>query len=162
MSDEPKHLYFDTEEAKMTHYHQLADIRYFYFRDDRRRPVITLCRVINENGLVGYGWAICGPKDNPHKENILVRDRTTRQWIEVRGGRSIALGRAVAALRRGMPSPCAANVRVYDRKVHRQVARSVAIECQAMGFVALAALGDPWQLPKSMQPPSVEVPKDAA
>ena len=137
------------------------DVRYFYFRDDRRRPVITLCRIIAYDGKVGYGWAVCGPRDNPHKRDVLMYDKTTESWKRIRGGKSVAYGRAEAALKRGEPCyGCDGTVFTYGRKVSRMIARNIVFECGATGFSALAQLHDPWQLPRSMRPPVHETRDD--
>ena len=63
----------------------MPNARFFYFYDqtgEHRRPVVTICRLRNDEGQYGYGWAICSDADSPCK----------------RTGRSIAEGRARAAL----------------------------------------------------------------
>ena len=63
----------------------MPNARIFYFYDntgEHRRPVVTVCRLRNDEGKYGYGWAICSDKDIPCK----------------RTGRAIAEGRARAAL----------------------------------------------------------------
>mgnify|MGYP001583018525 CR=1 FL=1 len=63
----------------------MSKARFFYLYDltgEHRRPVVTICRLRNDKGRYGYGWAICSDADNPCK----------------RTGRAIAEGRARAAL----------------------------------------------------------------
>ena len=137
------------------------DVRYFYFRDDRRRPVITLCRIIAHDGKIGYGWAICGPRDNPHKRDVLMYDKTTESWKRIRGGKSVAYGRAEAALKRGEPCKgCDGTVFTYGRKVSRMNAMLAVYESGEKGFQALVYQHDPWQLPRLMRPPVNETIHD--
>lgn len=41
---------------------------FYYIRDDRRRPVITVC-ILSENGVAkAKGMAVCSLQDNPSKK----------------------------------------------------------------------------------------------
>ena len=133
------------------------NIRFFYYRDDLRRPLITLCRLVVD-GHTTYGWAICGPRNMPHKEDMLYKyDPAKLRGFFEAGGRSIALGRAKRALRSGRPcysSTCGlVNVRRYARPVVREEAREVINACHARGFAGLVHNDSVDGLPVSMQPP---------
>ena len=47
--------------------------KYFHMRDDKNRPVVTVCRIEQErnhfyhNRAFYYGWAICSALDNPNR-----------------------------------------------------------------------------------------------
>ena len=56
--------------------------KYYYFRDNKNRPIVTVCLVKDELGQVHRGMAICSLSDNPVKSK----------------GRNIAKGRALKAL----------------------------------------------------------------
>ena len=48
----------------------MSNARFFYFYDytgEHRRPVVTVCRLRNDGGQYGYGWAICSDADTPCK-----------------------------------------------------------------------------------------------
>lgn len=135
------------------------NIRYYYYRDGLRRPLITLCRLVVD-GHTTYGWAICSARDVPHKGNVWFNDPTTsKDWLEP-GGRSIALARARRALRSGRPCYSSVrallNVRRYARPVVRDEACKVICLCQAHSFVGLVQNDSVDELPVSMQPPGVE------
>lgn len=55
---------------------------YYYVRDDRRRPIITVCLLVEGGQAIAKGVAVCSQLDNPSKQI----------------GRSIAKGRAVKVL----------------------------------------------------------------
>lgn len=141
----------------------LINIRFFYYRDDLRRPLITLCRLVVD-GHTTYGWAICGPRDRPQKKDTIFYDpyRMIRKEIgRIPGGRSIALARAKRALRSGRPCYSRSrgdlwNVRRYARPVVRDEACEVIQACAAQGFVELVQHDSVDGLPASMQPPMVE------
>ena len=57
---------------------------YYYFRDEKLRPLITVCLLEND-GKFHRGIAICSPRDFPRKAE----------------GRNIALGRARQAQKKG-------------------------------------------------------------
>ena len=43
--------------------------RYYYVRDDRRRPVITVCLMLDQDGKVAArGMSVCSKSDNPCKK----------------------------------------------------------------------------------------------
>lgn len=42
--------------------------KYYYIRDRQNRPMITVCCLCNEQGVVARGVAICSKRDNPCKE----------------------------------------------------------------------------------------------
>ena len=55
-------------------------LTYFYMRDDKNRPVVTVCRFYHNRAFY-YGWSICSALDNPNKAT----------------GRNIARARALRA-----------------------------------------------------------------
>ena len=57
---------------------------FYYLRDDKNRPIITVCLIAVEEGTLARGVAICSDKDQPNKKI----------------GRAIARGRAIKALKR--------------------------------------------------------------
>jgi hypothetical protein len=88
------------------------DERYYYYRDEHGRPVVTLARIKLASGAVAYGWAICSQNDNPCK----------------RVGKNIALSRAEAALMglNGFHMQCeSAQVYVWGRAINRHEALSI-------------------------------------
>ena len=125
----------------------MSTARFFYFYDntgEHRRPVVTVCRLRDDEGKYGYGWAICSDADNPCK----------------RAGRAIAEGRARAALLHKAhikPLESGENFAwVYSPKVSRLSALNVLSKCGAFplnsrhvrfGMHELFAA-----LPKAMQP----------
>ena len=56
--------------------------KYYYVRDGKNRPIITVCLAQSVNGRIGRGVAICSDKDQPCKKI----------------GRAIAKTRAIYAL----------------------------------------------------------------
>jgi len=62
--------------------HIMEQAKFYYFRDEMSRPVITKCRLETDVGT-GIGFAICSPMDMPCK----------------RVGRGIARQRAVHAVK---------------------------------------------------------------
>ena len=58
---------------------------YYHLRDERSRPVVTVCLLIEKNTMA-RGVAICSPKDNPKKKI----------------GRAIAKGRALKGFTEGV------------------------------------------------------------
>mgnify|MGYP001562051326 CR=1 FL=1 len=133
------------------------DIRFFYYRDDTRRPLITLCRVCTGDGRTAYGWAICARKDQCHKDDVVYRDPDTgHEWREP-GGRSRARGRALRALTQGLQCQglgyeSLPQIVRYARPVLRDEAREVMQACQAFGFRLLVDDGCVNELPPSMSP----------
>lgn len=45
---------------------KMERIYYYYYRDAKNRPIVTVCLIKGENGI-GRGMAICSPDDNPLK-----------------------------------------------------------------------------------------------
>jgi len=43
-----------------------SDIKYYYHRDKKNRPIVTVCE-IKHNNKKARGVSICSPKDNPCK-----------------------------------------------------------------------------------------------
>ena len=125
----------------------MSAARFFYFYDntgENRRPVVTICRLRNDEREYGYGWAICSDADNPCK----------------RTGRAIAEGRARAALEHKRYAKGRLhgedNTWVYARNVSRLSALNVLMKCGLFllnsrhvkfGMYELFAV-----LPKAMQP----------
>ncbi len=105
------------------------DVRYFYYRDAARRPMITLCRVVI--GLVcSYGWAICSSTDNPNKRigRALAKERALEAITDPRAG-GIILGIVDGA-----------SVWCYGRPVKRADAYKLARECCSVGNAPLTLL----------------------
>lgn len=52
-------------------------IRYYYFRDMQKRPIITVC-LMEEKGIFSRGISVCAKGDNPCKKigRKIARDRT--------------------------------------------------------------------------------------
>lgn len=123
---------------------QDIDVRFFYSRDDKRRPLITLCRVTDTEGRIAFAWAICSGADNPHKDDIELYDSQRHAWRTEPGGRTLAKGRALRTLAKGHMH--------YQRPIRHHNARDVMQACQAFGFRALADHGNVSGLPPSMQP----------
>ena len=50
--------------------------KYYYYRDDDNRPVITVC-LLQANGDTARGWTLCSELDNPCKKTgrKISRDR---------------------------------------------------------------------------------------
>lgn len=48
----------------------MIEPRYYYYRDDRRRPVVAVCALIDveRKTVVSRGLAVCHSKDNFYKE----------------------------------------------------------------------------------------------
>lgn len=85
------------------------DVRYYYYRDADNRPLVTLARVKDSVGRIGYGFAICSPYDNPCKQV----------------GKSIAKFRAMAALEypeKGFFFENPGHIALYNRAVVRDEA----------------------------------------
>ena len=40
---------------------------FIYLRDERKRPVVTLCLIKTDSGEIARGMAVCSPKDMPSK-----------------------------------------------------------------------------------------------
>ena len=116
-----------------------VDIRFYYFRDDKRRPRVTLCRVITDDHRIGYGWAICGDGDNPNRDF----------------GRWLAKGRAGAALRRGRQAQDAERTWVYPRPILRREAVDVLGDCQADFEIIHLSVGIVGDLPDYMRVPGL-------
>ena len=64
------------------------ETRFYYLRDETKKPLVTICLATDTNGRHYRGVAICSPKDNPIK----------------RVGRQIALGRVLRAIHRNVDS----------------------------------------------------------
>lgn len=123
----------------------VEDVRYYYWRDVGRRPMVTLCRIFS-GGVTAYGWAICSIRDNPHKYDMLCN-----HGVNVPGGRTIAKGRALRALKRG--KQLNDTVRCASRRIQRQEAVAMLWRCGADAILYLSQLGDFSLLPQVMQPP---------
>lgn len=156
-------------------------IRYYYFRDDKRAPRVTLCAVRDKDGRIGYGWSICSADDTPRREDWYAWDDAHVDYVRHVGGRTLARGRAEAALKkRGAPARTCRDtivterseqtflphVLIYRRPVLRTEARAMLQECCGWygepGFSAglwkLIDYHDPSWLPPSMRPESLSVP----
>jgi hypothetical protein len=126
------------------------ETRYFYFRNGRNHPKVTVAMVRRGDGAVGYGWAIVGKGDLFAYNDMTAYCKDVGQWTEVRGGKSIARGRAEAALRRG--KQIADKVWRYDRPIQRPWAIDTIASCNASALFALVWHDAYEALPKSMQP----------
>lgn len=124
----------------------IDDVRYYYYRDAGRRPMVTVCRILR-GGVTAYGWAICSSRENPHKYDML---HTCGE--QVPGGRTIARGRALRALKRG--TRLTDTVRCASRRIQRQEAVAMLWRCGAGAVLYLSQHGDFSLLPQAMQPPS--------
>ena len=136
----------------------ITDVKYFYYRDPHRAPRVTLCRVRDDLGRYGYGWSIC-TDPSPHPG-----DRIQDGQL-LRGGRSIARGRAEAALttKRGVACCIKADgvvCRLYWRPIRHPEALAVIRACGgAFGLLACIKECDVLWYPEPMRPPTV--PLDA-
>jgi hypothetical protein len=153
----------------------ITAVRYFYYRDDKRAPRITLCAVRADDWRVGYGWAICdwrvgygwaicSASDPVHKDDWLEwiddgRTNNAQAFVRRVGGKTLARGRAEAALtKRGRGFQCLnwqPHVWRYARPVRRKEAQDVMAQCdyeQMKGFLRLVKEGDVRGLPKALRP----------
>ena len=136
----------------------ITEVKYYYYRDQHRAPRVTLCRVRDDLGRYGYGWSIC-TDPSPHPGDRIQEGKL------IRGGRSIAKGRAEAALttRRGIACFIKADgvvCRLYSRPIQRCEALAVIRACpQAFGLLACIKERDVLWFPETMRPPTV--PLDA-
>ena len=134
----------------------ITDVKYYYYRDKHRAPRVTLCRVRDDMGRYGYGWSIC-TEPSPHPGDRIQDD------VLIRGGRSIARGRAEAALteRRGIACFIKADgvvCRLYWRPIRRREALAVLLTCGgAFGLFACIKERDILWFPESMRPPVVPI-----
>ena len=136
-------------------------VRYYYYRDAQRRPLVTLCSVQLTTGRVGYGWAVCSTQDRPHRFDEWDYDDAGRWHVMSRGGCDIARGRAVAALAGGTRGvQIADGVWRYARPICREDATTVVLRCGAEGVVHLSLGGSAEALPVSMQPPPPRKPEE--
>lgn len=58
--------------------------RIYYERDDKKRPIITVCILEDPNGKHYYkGTAVCSPKDAPRKSfgRMLAYGRATKAFV---------------------------------------------------------------------------------
>ncbi len=129
----------------------ITNVKYYYYRDQHRAPRVTLCRVRDDLGRYGYGWSIC-TDPSPHPGDRIQNDTL------IRGGRSIARGRAEAALsvRRGIACYVKADqiiCRLYWRPIRRLEALAVIRACPgAFGILACIKERDVLWFPKIMRP----------
>ena len=134
----------------------ITDVKYYYYRDQHRAPRVTLCRVRDDLGRYGYGWSIC-TEPSPHPGDRIQND------VLIRGGRSIARGRAEAALteRRGIACFIKADgvvCRLYWRPIRRREALAVLLTCGgAFGVFACIKERDVLWFPETMRPPAVPI-----
>ena len=132
----------------------ITEVKYYYYRDQHRAPRVTLCRVRDDQGRYGYGWSIC-TEPSPHPGDRIQNDTL------IRGGRSIAKGRAEAALtpRRGIACFIKADrvvCRLYWRPIRRREALAVIRACGgAFGLLACIKERDVLWFPETMRPPTV-------
>lgn len=141
-----------------------SEIRYYYYRDAHRAPRVTICRVCDTQGRYGYGWSIC-TEPSPHPG-----DRIQFDWagndVWIRGGRSIARGRATAALTgtRGVEclpygtAPCF----LYRRPIRRAEAIGVLVACHAFALLNVQETRDVRGFPLPILPPQQAVPSSNA
>jgi hypothetical protein len=60
---------------------------YFYYeRDAQNRPIITNCLMMDNDGVVSRGLAVCSPKDSPSKKlgRALARKRCQKAMMHKR------------------------------------------------------------------------------
>ena len=74
------------------------ETKFYYLRDEAKRPLVTVCLARDENGKHYRGVAICSPKDSPVK----------------RVGRQIALGRVLRAIHRNGDTGRVLRVEAWD------------------------------------------------
>ena len=125
-------------------------VRYYYYRNSSKHPLVTLCKIQSDDGRIGYGWAICNEKDPCRKDDKDIFDYATNRLTILVGGKHLAKGRAEAALKRGKPLDD--HVWCYNRPIKRKEAIAVIWQCQAIALLNLEARGDYTLLPRSMQP----------
>ena len=126
----------------------VPDIRYQYYRDRHGAPRVTLCRIRTEDGHYGYGWSIC-TDPSPHPADRMHND------IRIRGGRSIARGRAEAALKnRGVQCHpfLDASCWIFHRPIRRVEALAVLEECQAAAMLYFLTTRNTKWLSQAMRP----------
>ena len=134
----------------------ITDVKYYYYRDQHRAPRLTLCRVRDDQGRYGYGWSIC-TDPSPHPGDRI------QDGELIRGGRSIAKGRAEAALteRRGIAcfsKPDGVVCRLYWRLIRRREALAVIRACGgAFGLLACIKERDVLWFPETMRPTMREI-----
>ncbi len=149
----------------------IIETKYFYYREPQGdskmiKPArVTLCRVQDDQHRFGFGWAICTEPTPHHKDLIQYLEyegrpvpRTQRR---IRGGRSIARGRAEVALRdhigdyapRGMPchNPSGLDIYRYWRPIVRQEALEVLRHCHAEALLQFIESCDITYLPQDLQ-----------
>ena len=132
----------------------ITDVRYYYYRDQHRAPRVTICRVRDDLGRYGYGWSIC-TEPSPHPGDRIHDDTL------IRGGRSIARGRAEAALtvKRGIACFIKADkivCRLYWRPIRRREALAVIRACAgAFGLLACIKERDVLWFPETLRPKSI-------
>ena len=158
----------------------ITDVRYYYYRDDKRQPRITLCVVRADDGRIGYGWSICSQLDVFHKEDYYTGSLFTMRGYEKHvGGKTIARGRAEVALaKRGRGIPCQnwvsdgmnqhtegvlGHIWRYARDICRDDAKRVINVCvdAAEPLYRLTEYGDVRGLPTSMRPEAFTKPQEA-
>jgi hypothetical protein len=96
------------------------DVRFHYFRDDHRRPLVTLCRLVRE-GVAAYGWSVTSAEDNPDT------------WL----GRHLALMRAKWAFSKAGRWSYLSS-RVWGRGIQRPEAIDILVRCEAQTVQTLA------------------------
>jgi len=144
----------------------ITEVKYYYYRDKKKSPRITVCRVRLDNGVYSYGWSIC-TEASPHREIILEPHPSLDKagFVLRRGGRAIARGRAVVALtaKRGVPcrvGPDGIICRFFHRPIHRPEALAVVHACHAGSLLQFLDERDVRWLPNSLRPipsPSVSL-----
>jgi hypothetical protein len=98
------------------------DVRFAYWRDTTRRPLVTLCRLVH-HGMTAYGWAMCGPDDMACRGAGAELAHERALWALTKAGRPID----------GMPS-----VRIWGRPIRRPEAIDVLLACEAQALFVLA------------------------
>ena len=140
----------------------VSDIRYQYYRDRHGAPRVTLCRIRTEDGRYGYGWSICTDGIVRYVDEVLLVRPSTPSGAytltRMRGGRSIARGRAEAALKnRGIQCQpfTDASCWIFHRPICRPEAVAVLEECQATALLRCLATRNMKWLRQAMQPDAV-------
>ena len=80
----------------------------YYYRDNKKRPIITVCLAKDENGNVGRGISLCSHLDNPEKkEGRRIAIANARRALGTRkdGGSLYTNVKAVAVLLRTSAPP---------------------------------------------------------
>lgn len=112
------------------------DIRFYYYRDHLRRPLVTLARIQDDTDAIGYGWSVCSAQDQCNKST----------------GKKIAQQRAYAALNGHGVTWDAPTICRWQRRILREEAVATLWRCKAEALLLFVERGDSSLLPRSMRP----------